>query len=61
MADKDLCYSCLHHWAHFYSDTEIEPHCGIVDRKYGFRNMNEFVPYPIYECPFNAYKQNINE
>ncbi len=57
--NKDLCKTCEHYWQDFPLPLDhIESHCEIVDEKYGFKKcMDEFVPYPCLECPFNCYKK----
>lgn len=55
--DKDLCKTCQHYWQDFPLPLDhVESHCEILDEKYGLSaNMNEKVPYPCLECPFNCY------
>lgn len=66
----DLCKTCLHYWVDyplqiidkqtFDSPIKLDhyiSHCEIVDEKIGFNKMNEVVPYPCVNCPFNAYKK----
>lgn len=58
MAQEDLCKSCENHWIDFPLPLEqAESHCTVVDKKVGFRNMNEVVPCPCLECPFNCYSK----
>ena len=55
---KDLCKTCLHYWVDFPFPVEYcVGHCEIVDAKIGFGKMDEVVPYPCVNCPFNAYKK----
>ena len=57
---KDLCKTCEHYWLDFPLPLDhYEPHCDIVDKKYGFKHNRfaEFVPYPCIECPFNCYSK----
>ena len=55
---KDLCKSCAHYWVDFPLPLEqCVGHCEISDVKNGFGKMDEVVPYPCVECPFNAYKK----
>lgn len=55
---EDLCKSCENHWTDFPLPLEqAESHCTIVDEKVGFGKMNEVVPYPCLECPFNCYSK----
>lgn len=63
--DGDLCLTCEHYWEDFpmpyYWEDFPMPlgyfisHCDKVDEKYGFKDMDECVPYPCLECPFNCY------
>lgn len=56
--NKDLCKSCSNYWVDFPLPLEyIEYHCSIVDEKVGFGKMDEIVPYPCIECPFNCYSK----
>lgn len=53
---KDLCLTCEHYWEDFPTPlVRIISHCVKVDEKYGFKSMDEYVPYPCVECPFNCY------
>ena len=65
----DLCETCSHYRIDyplqindkqtFDSPITLDHyvfHCEIVDEKIGFNKMNEVVPYPCVNCPFNAYK-----
>lgn len=67
---KDLCETCSHYWFDyplqihdkqmFDSPLTLDnrvPHCKIADNEIGFNTMNEVVPYPCVNCPFNAYKK----
>ena len=55
---KDLCLSCKHHWTDFHLPLEeVIPHCDFVNEKHGFMSMDEIVPYPCTQCPFNSYDQ----
>ena len=55
---EDLCKTCQNHWTDFPMPLESAiPHCKIVDEKHGFKNMDEVVPYPCLECPFNCYSK----
>ena len=38
-------------------DLYINHHCEIVDKKFGFNQMKEHIPYPCVKCPFNAYQK----
>jgi hypothetical protein len=59
MKQEDLCKTCVHYWFNFPLTLDyIEPRCEIVDEKYGYDKMNEKVPYPCIECPFNSYSKN---
>lgn len=60
--EKDLCKTCEHYWEDFPMPLEyVISHCEILDEKEGLSaNMNEKVPYPCLECPFNSYKKKIN-
>ena len=54
--DKDLCKSCTHYWVDFPLPLDhAVPHCSIIDDKVGFSHMDDVVPYPCIECPFNCY------
>lgn len=55
---KDLCKTCSHYWVDFPLPLEqYVSHCEIVDKKIGFRKMDDAVPYPCLNCPFNSYKK----
>lgn len=56
--EKDLCRTCEHHWLDFPIPLEFfEAHCEILDKKKGFCDMDEVVPYPCLECPFDSYSK----
>ncbi len=64
--NKDLCKTCEHYWVDFPLPLDhVVSHCEILDErkflyeKYGLSssNMDEKVPYPCLECPFNCYKK----
>ena len=58
MKQEDLCKTCENYWTDFPLPLEqAESHCVIVDEKIGFGKMNEVVPYPCLECPFNCYSK----
>lgn len=58
METKDLCKTCEHYWQDFPLPLEyVVSHCEIVDEKYFNKDMNDIVPYPCLECPFNCYKK----
>lgn len=66
----DLCKTCSHYWIDYrlhimdkqmfdsplILDNGVH-HCKIVDEEIGFDKLNEVVPYPCTNCPFNAYKK----
>mgnify|MGYP003397671454 CR=1 FL=1 len=67
---KDLCKTYSHYWVDYplqIKDKQLfnspilseqyYPHCEIADKEIGFNTMNEVVPYPCVNCPFNAYKK----
>lgn len=52
--DKDLCKTCKHYWVDFPMPLERAiPHCDLLDIN---QDMNDFVPYPCVNCPFNKYE-----
>lgn len=55
--EKDLCKTCNNYWEDFIISPvkQFIPHCSIIDRKYGFKNMDEVVSHPCVECSFNSY------
>lgn len=57
--DKDLCKTCEHYWIDFLitPDKHYVPHCEKVDKKYGFKNIDDIIPYPCLKCPFDSYKK----
>lgn len=58
LENKDLCKTCKHYWVDFEitPDKRYVSNCEILDRKKGLSaNMDEEVPYPCLECPFNSY------
>ena len=60
MKQEDLCKTCEYYWIDFPLPlTQAVAHCEIADEKIGFRKMNEVVPYPCLECPFNCYSKKI--
>lgn len=60
MRQEDLCKTCENYWTDFPSSLEqTESHCIVVDEKVGFGKMNEVVPYPCLEYPFNYYSKNL--
>jgi hypothetical protein len=67
---KDLCKTCSHYWTDYplhimdkqlfdrpLLSEEYYPHCEIADKSIGYNTMNEVVPYPCLECPFNCYSK----
>lgn len=56
---KDLCKTCEYYWEDFPLPLEyVVSHCDKIDEKYGLsKNMDNFVPYPCVECPFDSYKK----
>ena len=58
METKDLCKTCENYWEDFSLPLEyVVSHCEIVDKKNFNKFMNDIVPYPCLECPFNCYKK----
>ena len=58
MRQKDLCKTCENYWTDFPLPLEqAESHCTVADEKVGFGKMDEVVPYPCLECPFNCYSK----
>lgn len=60
MRKQDLCRTCKHCWEDFPMPPErYVTHCEILDRKVGIinRNLNEVVPYPCVQCPFDCYSR----
>ena len=55
--EKDLCKTCEHHWYDFPMPFRYISHCEIVDERVGWNKMDEVVPYPRLECPFNCYSK----
>ena len=56
--DVDLCKTCEHYWLDFPLPLDhYESHCEILDRKSG-KLLDDIVPYPCLECPFNSYSEN---
>lgn len=59
MKQEDLCKTCKHYWQDFPLPLEsVVSHCEIVDEKYVGKNMDDIVPFPCLECPFNCYEIN---
>ena len=59
--EKDLCRTCEHHWLDFPLPLNgFIAHCEILDRKPGNNNMDEIVPYPCLECPFDSYHRKVD-
>ena len=55
---KDLCKTCEHYWQDFPLPLDhVESHCEVLDGKTGLGTMDETVPYPCVECPFECYRQ----
>ena len=55
---EDLCKTCEYYWIDFPLPLEqAESHCTVADEKVGFGKMDEVVPYPCLECPFNCYSK----
>lgn len=60
MRKQDLCGTCEHCWEDFPMPLErYVTHCEILDNKVGSinRNLNEVVPYPCTQCPFDSYSR----
>lgn len=56
--EKDLCNTCEHHWYDFPLPLDhYISHCEIVDERVGWNKMDDVVPYPCLECPFNCYSK----
>ena len=57
LEDKDICKTCDNYWEDFVVSPvkRYISHCSVADKKYGFRKMEDVVPYPCIECPFNGY------
>lgn len=56
--EKDLCKTCEHFWLDFPMPLDkYIAHCEILDKKPGHNVMDEVVPYPCLECPFNSYSK----
>ena len=56
--NKDLCKTCEHYWVDFPLPLDhVEGHCEIIDGRLLHGTMDEIVPYPCLECPFNSYKK----
>lgn len=55
--DKDICKTCDNYWEDFVVSPvkRYISHCSIADKKEGFGKMEDVVPYPCIECPFNNY------
>ena len=55
MRKQDLCGTCKY----CCEDEHHVAHCEILDNKVGSinRNMDEVVPYPCLQCPFDCYLQ----
>lgn len=56
--EKDLCKTCEHYWQDFPLPLDkFISHCEILDKRDGIfkADMDEKVPYPCMECPFNSY------
>lgn len=60
-SEKDLCKTCEHYWQDFPMPLDrVISHCEILDQKQGVLKddiMDEVVPFPCLECPFNSYKK----
>lgn len=59
---KDLCEKCDHHWLDFPLPLDrYVSHCEVLDEKIGYnpfksaKEMDDVVPYPCIECPFNSF------
>ena len=60
---KDICQKCKNYWLDFPVPFEYyESHCLIIDKDSRFigKVMNEIVPFPCLECPFNSYMDKNN-
>lgn len=52
----DLCILCKHFWKDFPMPLDrCISHCEISDIINGFKPLDETVPYPCEECPFNSF------
>lgn len=53
---KDLCKTCEHYWQDFPIPLEqVISHCEILDKKTGYKSMDEVIPFPCIKCPFDNY------
>ena len=56
MENTDLCKKCEHYWQDFPMPLDgYISHCEELDKKPHKGEMDDIVPYPCTECPFNAY------
>lgn len=55
--EKDLCKTCDNYWEDFVvlPIKQYISHCSVVDKEKGLGKMEDVVPYPCIECPFNSY------
>ena len=56
--EKDLCKKCKHYWVDFRvnPDKIYVPLCEIADEKISYKALDDIVPYPCLECPFNSFE-----
>ena len=55
---RDLCKTCEHYRQNFPLPlTTVISYCDKVYEKYGLKPMDDIVPFPCLECPFNCYKK----
>lgn len=63
LQNKDICLKCKNYWLDFSSDFEsYGSHCLIIDKDSRFigKTINEIVPFPCLECPFDSYVNENN-
>lgn len=58
--ENDICQKCGHYWLDFPMPLDkYIPHCEVMDSdpKYYRQEMDDVVPYPCLECPFNSFSK----
>jgi hypothetical protein len=57
--NTDICKKCERYWQDFPLPLDhVVSHCEILDRQGRLKDMDNIVPYPCTECPFDEYVPN---
>ena len=53
---EDLCKQCEHYWTDFPLPLDrVISHCSVLDKKPIGQDLDDIVPYPCLQCPFDSF------